>query len=178
MKKSRFTDEQVKPGRFSHKLIRTEVVPFAVDHNERAVTSFILLTSIGREADIHRSACRFSNVSPDTFSGLGYGRAALLAGILNFRIQLNLRAMEWRGLEPLTPCLQSSDTRSEVVKKQDVSDTSANACTSACTSDPKNAHDDTAGDDFGEALAMIARLPLSDAEKAEAVRRLLAQADG
>ncbi len=30
---------------------------------------------------------------------------------------------------------------------------------------------------FAEALAMIARLPLTDAEKAEAVRRLLAAAE-
>jgi len=30
--------------------------------------------------------------------------------------------------------------------------------------------------DFAEALAMVARLPLSDAERAKAVRRLLAEA--
>ncbi|MCK4873830.1 MAG: hypothetical protein KAS72_14005 [Phycisphaerales bacterium] len=34
-------------------------------------------------------------------------------------------------------------------------------------------HSDAASGDFAEALAMIARLPLSDAEKAEAVRRLI-----
>ncbi len=34
---------------------------------------------------------------------------------------------------------------------------------------------DSAGDGFGEALTLIARLPLTDAEKAEAVRRLLTE---
>jgi hypothetical protein len=34
---------------------------------------------------------------------------------------------------------------------------------------------DSAGDGFGEALTLIARLPLSDAEKAGAVRRLLTE---
>ena len=34
------------------------------------------------------------------------------------------------------------------------------------------------GDSFSAALAMIASLPLSDAEKADAVRRLMAERDG
>ena len=57
----------------------------------------------------------------------------------------------------------------------------ANACTTACTRSPDSGHDDagdTADGDFAEALAMVARLPLSDAERAEAVRRLLAQTKG
>ena len=35
-----------------------------------------------------------------------------------------------------------------------------------------------AGEHFAEAVAMLARLPLTDAERAEAVRRLLADAPG
>jgi hypothetical protein len=43
------------------------------------------------------------------------------------------------------------------------------ACTPACIPDTK-----TGDGSFAAALAMIATLPLSDAEKAEVVRRLLA----
>ncbi len=50
-------------------------------------------------------------------------------------------------------------------------------CTPVCTNSPETAHE-TAGsgvaDSFAEAIAGIMRLPLSDADKAEAVRRLLA----
>jgi len=50
-------------------------------------------------------------------------------------------------------------------------------CTPACTPNAETckaeAADDT-DDDFAAALKMIASLPLSKAEKAEAVRRLLA----
>jgi len=48
----------------------------------------------------------------------------------------------------------------------------ARACTAACTDDAE-AHHDKASGTFADALAMIARLPLSDADKADAVRRLL-----
>ena len=40
------------------------------------------------------------------------------------------------------------------------------------------AHADTSKGDFAKAMMMIAELPLDDAEKAEAVRRLLTQAGG
>ena len=43
----------------------------------------------------------------------------------------------------------------------------------SAASESKSADSDTADGNFAEALVMIARLPLSDAEKAEAVRRLL-----
>jgi hypothetical protein len=46
------------------------------------------------------------------------------------------------------------------------------ACTPACTPNAK-----TGNGDFAAALAMIATLPLSNEEKAEAVRRLLATAN-
>ena len=51
-------------------------------------------------------------------------------------------------------------------------------CTSDCTSDTDTTNGDAQRDGvdrtFSEALGLIARLPLTDAEKAEAVRRLLA----
>jgi hypothetical protein len=51
------------------------------------------------------------------------------------------------------------------------------ACIPDCTPDAKTSNEHAQGDrakrDFAEALALIAKLPLSDAEKAEAVRRLL-----
>ena len=63
-----------------------------------------------------------------------------------------------------------------------------NACTNACTERAEIEHGgpatvagavsaggaDGAGEHFAEAVAMLARLPLTDAERAEAVRRLLA----
>ena len=56
--------------------------------------------------------------------------------------------------------------------------TSANACTNACTENGETAHAtaDSGGVNayFGDALKMIASLPLTKAEKADAVRRLLA----
>jgi hypothetical protein len=52
------------------------------------------------------------------------------------------------------------------------------ACMSACTRDAEidneKACRDLKASDFAKALALIAALPLSDIEKAEAVRRLLA----
>jgi len=50
-------------------------------------------------------------------------------------------------------------------------------CTSGCTSKPENDHDVNKKGDFAAALTMIAALPLSDAEKANAVRRLLGTDD-
>ena len=73
-----------------------------------------------------------------------------------------------RALDP-----QSKSTESEAAGNKPVTKDTDGACTAACTSDAKNAHPDAVGGDFAEALAMIAALPLSDAEKAEAVRRLL-----
>ena len=55
-------------------------------------------------------------------------------------------------------------------------------CTSACTKIAKPTHDHpevtTPKDDFAAALAMIATLPLTDAEKAEVIRQLLANREG
>ena len=90
--------------------------------------------------------------------------------------------MEPRGIEPLTSALRTQGASVPTVGNKGVTSDSAAACTGACTEMPEKGHGDAPADpaaggatSFTEALAMIARLPLSDAEKAEAVRRLLAQ---
>ncbi len=69
-----------------------------------------------------------------------------------------------------------SDSLSEVASIADPQRTNER------TSSPENDHGEAVqdslpikGDSFSAALAMIASLPLSDAEKAEAVRRLMAE---
>ena len=47
------------------------------------------------------------------------------------------------------------------------------ACTSDCTQDTKSSNGEGIDDNFAEALSVIVSLPLTDAEKVEAVRRLL-----
>jgi hypothetical protein len=66
---------------------------------------------------------------------------------------------------------------SEPVSKQLVTATAADVCPGVCPSEPKT-DVETAGNGrsesgFAAAVLMIERLPLSDAEKAEAVQRLL-----
>ena len=62
-------------------------------------------------------------------------------------------------------------------------------CTSGCTGEPPESDSDggatadrpgagPVGEHFAEAVAMLARLPLTDAERAEAVRRLLVGKEG
>ncbi len=65
-------------------------------------------------------------------------------------------------------------------------------CSTGCNSSPESDHGEAVGgsvssraeslpikaDSFSAALAMIASLPLSDAEKADAVRRLMAERVG
>mgnify|MGYP001231315666 CR=1 FL=1 len=63
----------------------------------------------------------------------------------------------------------------EVPHEQQPTGGSANACTNACTDETKSDHANDDERDFSQALAMIAELPLTYDEKAEAVRRLLAQ---
>ena len=53
--------------------------------------------------------------------------------------------------------------------------TDTDACTNACTSETHLEHADNNEHNFSQALAMIAKLPLTYDEKAKAVRRLLAQ---
>lgn len=77
--------------------------------------------------------------------------------------------MTGEGFEPSTHGLKDCGTESQPPENKDVTNVPADACTNACTDAPEAKKESG----FGEALALIARLPLSDAEKAEAVRRLL-----
>ena len=56
----------------------------------------------------------------------------------------------------------------------DLGDGASLGCTERCTDATETGGADAPGGHFAAALAMIAGLPLTDAEKAEAVRRLLA----
>ena len=93
--------------------------------------------------------------------------------------------MERKGVEPSTSALrtQTDPVATEILSA--VAPTLLAACTTACTSEAENPCGDPAAGpspvapgtplpgDFAAALAMIATLPLSDAERAAAVRRLL-----
>ncbi|MFH1417673.1 MAG: hypothetical protein ABII12_05225 [Planctomycetota bacterium] len=89
------------------------------------------------------------------------------------------------GLEPTTFALRRREHRTEPVKPQGLASGGADACTNACNNSPGSPHESTAdtadagpvGEHFAEAVAMLARLPLTDAERAEAVRRLLGATD-
>ena len=97
------------------------------------------------------------------------------------------------GLEPATFSLEGCERRTEDVYSQELTSAPTNACTNACTDGAEIEHRgpaeavpeaaagavrvgdaDGAGGHFAEAVAMLARLPLTDTERAEAVRRLLA----
>ena len=97
------------------------------------------------------------------------------------------------GLEPTTFSLEGTRVRTEGTQPQELTNDTETACTNACTNGTENEHGgpaeappttvagaagtgnaDAAGEHFAEAVAMLARLPLTDAELAEAVRRLLA----
>ena len=96
--------------------------------------------------------------------------------------------VETTGIEPATSGLQSQPHRVPSENLSDVAATGSGRCTNGCTSKPEKARrsrskvgSDAApaaavqpGDgDFTKALLMITSLPLSDADKAEAVRRWL-----
>jgi len=97
---------------------------------------------------------------------------------------------EGAGTRTQDPRLKSRKHRTEVTQRQDLTNAPTNACTNACTGTPEIEHGGPAGatavnaasaadaggtgEHFAAALAMIAALPLTDAERAEAVRRLLA----
>ena len=82
------------------------------------------------------------------------------------------------GLEPSTFSLEGCEHPSQGTEEQGLADTAPDACTAACTSDPDSVHSEAADGDFTEAPVMIARLSLSDSERAEAVRRLMASREG
>jgi hypothetical protein len=98
--------------------------------------------------------------------------------------------MKALGLEPRTYGLKGYGHRTEVSKKQSLTGGADRACTNACTESSDSGRSRTveatdttapgaaAGDHFAAAVAMLNRLPLTDAERAEAVRRLMAGQSG
>ena len=97
--------------------------------------------------------------------------------------------MERKGVEPSTSALRTHDSTVLSDSLSEVAATIEYRCTNGCTSEtgihpeaasiPGSAPGNSIGtSDFAAALAMIAGLPLSDVEKAQAVRRLLAGQEG
>ncbi|MDA1252795.1 MAG: hypothetical protein O2820_26690 [Planctomycetota bacterium] len=82
------------------------------------------------------------------------------------------------GLEPTTSALRTHEPRVASGKVKRVTATPSAVCPSVCPSDLKSDHENrsepAADDGFAATVQAIMSLPLSDAEKAEAVRRLLA----
>jgi hypothetical protein len=81
------------------------------------------------------------------------------------------------GLEPATFTLARIKPTITSDAKTAFTDSAQPDCTPDCTSDARTGNTSPPSDGdggFAVALAMLAALPLSDAEKAEAVRRLLA----
>ena len=89
--------------------------------------------------------------------------------------------METKGLEPSTSALRTQRTIVLTEEQTEVTATAAGASANASPKHKKNdaetAPDPPAKSDFAAAMQLIASLPLSDAEKAEAIRRLLAARD-
>ena len=83
------------------------------------------------------------------------------------------------------PDPQSGDATSKPLKPPRVAKRRSRRGSSGGSNSPENEHGISGGeslpskaDSFSAALALIASLPLSDAEKADAVRRLIAERDG
>ena len=78
------------------------------------------------------------------------------------------------GFEPATsrPPVQKPSVVS--IDNRTLKHDQTSACIPDCTPSTKTSNAGPASNDFSDALKMIASLPLSKAEKAEAVRRLLA----
>ena len=83
--------------------------------------------------------------------------------------------MEQKGIEPLTSSLRTNEPELKPTQSQEFTDTPPDAYTEAYIENPDSVHFDAPGEDFATALAMIERLSLGDDEKADAVRRLMAQ---
>ena len=92
--------------------------------------------------------------------------------------------MEDTGLEPVASCMPCNKVTVPSANPSGLTSADSAGCTTGCTSSPENAHlsgsepgaGSTGSDGFAAALMMIAGLPLSDADKAEAVKRLLRDA--
>ncbi len=80
------------------------------------------------------------------------------------------------NLRPPDPQAEGAEFQPESL--QLVTETPPGVCPSVCPSDAESGHETctvpAATDGFAEAVQAIMRLPLSDDEKAEALRRLLA----
>ena len=89
------------------------------------------------------------------------------------------------GFEPATSTSRTEWHRVASDAVKELATTPDFGCTSGCTNSPKTERGESVsskpeslpikGDSFSAALGMIASLPLSDAEKADAVRRLMAE---
>ena len=89
---------------------------------------------------------------------------------------------DWRDLNPRPLAPQADGDGLESGSRKRVTNRRSRRCYTGCDSSPENDHGDAVGDSptikadsFSAGLAMIASLPLSDAEKADAVRRLMAE---
>ena len=78
------------------------------------------------------------------------------------------------GFEPAAFWSQTRRTSIASVSDKELTTSLTLGCTTGCTTKPQNDNATVASDDFAKALLMIATLPLTDTEKAEAVRRLMA----
>ena len=102
--------------------------------------------------------------------------------------------MEDNGVEPMTSCMPCREHRVLSENLSGLTATEDSRCTTGCTSEtkkPRRSRSKAVADlasvpapaaavessqgGFAKALLMIALLPLSDAEKADAVRRLMAE---
>ena len=85
------------------------------------------------------------------------------------------------GFEPATFGSVDREHRTEVSNSQEVTELPATACTNACTDSPETVHADSSiagradaeSDSLADVLRLLDRLPLTDEERADAVRRLL-----
>ena len=99
------------------------------------------------------------------------------------------KSLEDNGVEPMTSCMPFRGHRVPGGNLSGLTATADSRCTTCCTSKPEKARRsrskavadaapaaavESSEGDFAKALLMIASLPLSDAEKADAVRRLMA----
>ena len=93
------------------------------------------------------------------------------------------------GVEPAASTSRTQRLRVASDAGKELAASPSAGCTTGCTNSPENERGEVVGgsvssraeslpikgDSFSAALAMIASLPLSDAEKADAVRRLMAE---
>jgi hypothetical protein len=85
--------------------------------------------------------------------------------------------METMGLEPTTSALRTHETVVLTENQSEVTATDVGVCPTVCPGHAETGSESTedlpAEIDFAAVLLMIERLPLSDEQKADAIRRLL-----